>query len=749
MRHITAVLLVATLSAAFMGCSLLGEDNIASDSSAPTTAPALPSFAPAPGTFTSGTEVSILHENQDATIHYTTDGSAATVSSPAYDQPISVAGNGTSLTIRAIAVVGASASEELAGTFTVDYNATAAPSISPGSGDYLAEAEVSITSDTSGATIYYTVDDTAATTSATEYAGPFTITETATIRAVASAAGMAVSEEASATITITPATLVRAQGANDPSPGAPIPDNDPGSLRDVVANAAAGDIIGFATDFYDDGDSQTPLAPISVYLTIQGGVVYEGIVVTQDVTIDGRGRTVELDAAPTGPLTGARLFTVRNGATLTLANLTLMNGDPLESGGAISVESGSGLALENVTVLDSVAFDPNQNPANGGAILANGADVEITGGRFENNVASRGGAINATDTVLKINGTEFVNNNASDFAGGAIRLTGTGSTGTFENAHFEANMANRWGGAVAIVGGADGAVRGSTFIENETGAGAQDTTAGGGALYIGGGQAPNIPTVTVTTSRFIRNVSEDIGGAQMYALRGGAILSDGRLTHVSASEFYGNRSNGGGSAIAVRQGGEGLFAVSSSVFVGNHITPPAFGSFSGPGAIATNAAGNAVNASSFAANDGDAFEENILFENPSDVANLVQNSAFDTAGMNFSNVGTLEYSIAPESLNLPDDLSQGRIRNDNIQAAPGFSTSPSDGGDGYGDDNDDYGDLRLAPGSPAIDAANAAFLEQDSADMDDDGDTVEKEPWDAAGDDRTQGANMDMGAYES
>jgi hypothetical protein len=33
--------------------------------------------------------------------------------------------------------------------------------------------------------------------------------------------------------------------------------------------------------------------------------------------------------------------------------------------------------------------------------------------------------------------------------------------------------------------------------------------------------------------------------------------------------------------------------------------------------------------------------------------------------------------------------------------------------------------------------------------MDDDGNTVEKEPWDAAGADRTQGANMDMGAYES
>jgi len=745
MRHFEAALRVAALTVVLVGCSLLGGDS-AADGSSPL---APPSFDPAPGTFGSDTDVTILHESAGAVIHFTTDGTTATTSSPVYDTPITVAGDGKSVTVRAIAVADDTESEELTGTFTVEYDMTATPSISPASGDFLAEAEITMSAPTAGATIYYTVDDTAATTSATQYTGPLTIVETTTIRAVASAPGLAVSQEATATITVTPATLVYAQGSDDPEPGAPIPDNDPGSLRDVVANATVGDVIGFATDFYDDGDVQTPLAPISVYLTMEGGVAFEGIVVTQDLVIDGRGRSVELDASPTGGLGGARLFTVRNGATLTLANLTLANGDPGESGGAISVESGSALSLENVTFRDNEALDPNQSSADGGAVAANGASVEIIGGRFENNVASRGGAINATGTALTVDGTEFVANNAADFAGGAIRLTGNGSFGIFENAHFEANTANRWGGALAIVGGADGEIRGSTFLHNETGAGAENNTAGGGALYIGGGTAPNVPTVTVTTSRFIRNVSEDIGGADMYPLRGGAILSDGRLRHVSASEFYGNRSNGGGSAIAVRQEGEGLFTVSSSVFVGNHVTPPAFGSFSGPGAIATNASGNTVSSSSFAANEGDAFEENILFENPSDAANLVQNSAFDTAGMNFSNVGTIENSIAPESFNLSDDLSQGRLRNANIQAAPGFSASPSDGGDGYGNENDDYGDLRLAAGSPAVNAGNGLFLQQDGADMDGDGDTVETEPWDAAGADRQQGGGMDIGAYES
>ena len=39
----------------------------------------------------------------------------------------------------------------------------------------------------------------------------------------------------------------------------------------------------------------------------------------------------------------------------------------------------------------------------------------------------------------------------------------------------------------------------------------------------------------------------------------------------------------------------------------------------------------------------------------------------------------------------------------NIDADPDFLSDPDDGGDGWGNDNDDFGNLRLHPGSPSID----------------------------------------------
>jgi hypothetical protein len=79
-----------------------------------------------------------------------------------------------------------------------------------------------------------------------------------------------------------------------------------------------------------------------------------------------------------------------------------------------------------------------------------------------------------------------------------------------------------------------------------------------------------------------------------------------------------------------------------------------------------------------------------------------------------------------------------------------------DGIDGTDDD-----DLRLAPGSPCIDAGDNATVPEDGTDLDDDGDPDEPCPLDFAGsprfyDDTTTddtGAGdppiVDMGAYES
>lgn len=77
------------------------------------------------------------------------------------------------------------------------------PIITPTSGNYTNSAQISISSATSGATIYYTTDGTTPTESSSQYANPFTITESKTIKAYAVKASFDDSEVATATYTIT------------------------------------------------------------------------------------------------------------------------------------------------------------------------------------------------------------------------------------------------------------------------------------------------------------------------------------------------------------------------------------------------------------------------------------------------------------------------------------------------------------------------------------------------------------------
>src|SRR5690606_10757836 len=61
---------------------------------------------------------------------------------------------------------------------------------------------------------------------------------------------------------------------------------------------------------------------------------------------------------------------------------------------------------------------------------------------------------------------------------------------------------------------------------------------------------------------------------------------------------------------------------------------------------------------------------------------------------------------------------------------------------------DDYGDLRLAEGSPGVDYGLTEYLPPDIWDLDGDGDTAEPLPLDVAGNPRVQGEEVDLGAYE-
>lgn len=79
----------------------------------------------------------------------------------------------------------------------------AMPFINPGTASFDTNLEVTITETTPGATIYYTTDGSSPTTASTPYIGPFSVTTTTTVNAMAAGTHLLASDVASATYMLT------------------------------------------------------------------------------------------------------------------------------------------------------------------------------------------------------------------------------------------------------------------------------------------------------------------------------------------------------------------------------------------------------------------------------------------------------------------------------------------------------------------------------------------------------------------
>ena len=213
------------------------------------------------------------------------------------------------------------------------------------------------------------------------------------------------------------------------------------------------------------------------------------------------------------------------------------------------------------------------------------------------------------------------------------------------------------------------------------------------------------------------------------AFSGGGILSSGTLT-VTNGTFSGNSAGGrGGGILSV-----GALTITNSTLSGNAAGKEGGGVYS-TGIEATCTLANSILAKNTAFSGGDIHQSSGTLTGSH---NLIGNGSRQTAlahGIDGNLVGTFANPIDPL-----------------------FVRAPSDGGDGWADDyrthefdessNNDYGDLRLLPGSPAIDAGDNALLPPDTLDLDADGDTAEPIPFDLAGNSRMNGASVDIGAYE-
>ena len=127
----------------------------------------------------------------------------------------------------------------------------ATPAFSPAAGTYTGSVTVTISDATSGATIRYTTDGSMPTTSSPIYTGPITLTATTTIRAMATATGMANSNVATATYTVQQQVATPAFG--------PVAGTYTGSVSVTIGTATSGATIHYTID------GSTPTTASSVY----------------------------------------------------------------------------------------------------------------------------------------------------------------------------------------------------------------------------------------------------------------------------------------------------------------------------------------------------------------------------------------------------------------------------------------------------------------------------------------------------
>ncbi|HEY3333573.1 MAG TPA: IPT/TIG domain-containing protein [Capsulimonadaceae bacterium] len=172
---------------------------VQNDYSIQPTTPA-PMITPSGGSFTSLTTVVIWDSLAGSTIYYTTDGTDPTTASTVYTGPLVLS---SSQTIKAFAVApGYQPSKITTAKFTINLTVPV-PLISPNGGSFTRPQTVTISESLEGATIYYTTDGTAPTTSSAVYSTPLDVSTTQTIRAFAVFPGYIDSGIAQSTFKIT------------------------------------------------------------------------------------------------------------------------------------------------------------------------------------------------------------------------------------------------------------------------------------------------------------------------------------------------------------------------------------------------------------------------------------------------------------------------------------------------------------------------------------------------------------------
>ena len=285
-----------------------------------------------------------------------------------------------------------------------------------------------------------------------------------------------------------------------------------------------------------------------------------GITINKDITIDGKGHTI--DAKNLG-----RIFSIGEGFTVTLTNATLINGKATEGG---AIYNDGSLTLSDVKLSDNAA------DGYGGAVFNNG-ELVVSDSVFDSNdIVNRGSAsvdyggaaiYNWYDGVLTVSGSNFTNNiknyKNGDNLVGAITTIGNA---TVSGSNF-VNNSGRWGGAISATG-AELRKNSSTLTVSNT-IFKDNSALYAGAVYIWGSN------YNITDCVFDNNTAFGKGNMTPNNNNGGALVvsqvsrfNEPITGTISGSKFTNNKAQYGGAAYF----NKGFVTITDSVFENNIAT---------------------------------------------------------------------------------------------------------------------------------------------------------------------------------
>jgi hypothetical protein len=318
---------------------------------------------------------------------------------------------------------------------------------------------------------------------------------------------------------LTPSSLTVTTGA----------DSGPGSLRAAIASAVSGSTIHFAKN---------------VHVITLGGTALE---ISKNLDIEGPGAN-QLTISGNN---ASRVFYVESGNTLTLANLTIANGQ---------VSGPLPTSLVGEYPADGSIVPPTGAGGGGGILNEHGATLNLVNDTVRDNQALHG----PSPLAFTVLGGGVLN------LGTAFVLGCTFSNNQVAGGNAFDNLGGSGGGAIDNLGGASGGasltVASSTFSNNSAvAAGGNFFYAFGGALDSNGGLNGFDPahsqasTASITNCTFLTNLATGGTGA---TADGGAVCTEGIgvIMTLAGCTVSGNRAvggDGGSSNTGLSQGAGG------------------------------------------------------------------------------------------------------------------------------------------------------------------------------------------------